>query len=106
MDTEYSAEADAAFALLKDATETLLASGVDFVIVGGWVPFLFHARRFGHLGTYDVDVLLNSCSLDDGTFDKAAEQLLRDGYLRAVKNKFQAHKIIRVGVKTWYSTIS
>jgi hypothetical protein len=64
--------------------------------VGGWVPFLFHANRFGHPGTYDVDVLLNAKSLDDGTFDSAAAQLLNKGYLRAVKNKFQAHQIIRV----------
>lgn len=96
MDTEYSEDSEAAFALLKDATKTLLDCGVDFVIVGGWVPFLFHAHQFGHPGTYDVDVLLNSRSLDDGTFDKAAEQLLRESYLRAVKNKFQAHRILRV----------
>jgi hypothetical protein len=96
MDTEYSENADAALALLKSTTKTLIASGVDFVIVGGWVPFLFHAHRFGHPGTFDVDVLLNSRSLDDGTFDRATEQLLSDGYLRAVKNKFQAHRILRV----------
>jgi hypothetical protein len=49
----------------------------------------------GH-GCYDVDVLLNAKSLDDGTFDAAGEKLLGIGYLRAVKNKFQAHRIIRV----------
>jgi hypothetical protein len=57
---------------------------------------LSHAHLFGHPGTYDVDVLLNERSLDDGTFDTAGEQFLRRGYLRAVKNKFQAHRIIRV----------
>jgi hypothetical protein len=65
-------------------------------ILGGWVPVLFHSERFGHPGTYDVDILLNSRSLDDGTFDAAAERLLNDGFLRAVKNKFQAHRILRV----------
>jgi hypothetical protein len=31
-----------------------------------------------------------------GTFDAAGERFLLKGYLRAVKNKFQAHRIIRV----------
>jgi hypothetical protein len=96
MDAEYSRDTAAAFALLQEVTGALLECDVDFVIVGGWVPFLFHAQRFGHPGTYDVDVLLNAKSLDDGTFELAAERLLDIGYLRAVKNKFQAHRIIRV----------
>jgi len=96
MKAEYSTDSDAAFALLLDATQILIDCNVDFVIVGGWVPFLFHAHRFGHPGTYDVDVLLNERSLDDGTFDAAGEQFLGKGYLRAVKNKFQAHRIIPV----------
>jgi len=96
MDSEYSSDTAAAFALLQEVTGALLECGVDFVVVGGWVPFLFHAQRFGHPGTYDVDVLLNAKSLDDGTFELAAEKLLDMGYLRAVKNKFQAHRIIRI----------
>jgi hypothetical protein len=99
MDAEYPTEIKAAFALLQDAAKVLLDSGVDFVIVGGWVPFLFHAERFGHPGTYDVDVLLHPCSLDDHTFEAATEQLICDGYLRAAKNEFQAHRILRVAGK-------
>jgi hypothetical protein len=96
MELEYSTEADAALALLEDATKVLLDSKVEFVVVGGWVPKLFHAKRFGHPGTYDVDVLLHSRSLDDGAFDLAGERLLREGYIRAVKNKFQAFRILEV----------
>jgi hypothetical protein len=86
----------AAFALLENATGILNEANVDFVIVGGWVPVLFHRHLFGHPGTYDVDVLLHSKSLEDGTFDEAADRMLEDGYLRAVKNRFQAHRILRV----------
>jgi hypothetical protein len=68
MKAEYSTDSDSAFALLLDATQILIDCSVDFVIMGGWVPVLFHARRFGHPGTYDVDVLLNARSLDDGHF--------------------------------------
>jgi hypothetical protein len=56
----------------------------------------FHKHLFGHPGTYDVDVLLHSKSLEDGVFDGAADRMLEDGYLRAVKNRFQAHRILQV----------
>lgn len=96
MEKEYSSADDAALALLRDATRILKDCHVEFVVVGGWVPVLFHSKRFGHPGTYDSDILLNSRSLNDGTFESAGDQFLQNGYLRAVKNKFQAHRIIRV----------
>jgi hypothetical protein len=69
---------------------------VDFVVVGGWPAYLFHAGRYGHPGTFDVDILLDSASLEDGTFDAASNELLERGYLRAPKNEFQAHRILNV----------
>jgi hypothetical protein len=93
----YESDQSAAYALLGNATTALNECGVNFVVVGGWVPFLFHSHRFGHPGTFDVDILLHSESLEDGSFDLAAEKLLGEGYLRAVKNRFQAHRVIRVG---------
>ena len=94
--SSYATEQDAAFALLKHATSILQDCGVESVIVGGWVPYLFHRRMYGHPGTFDVDILINSKSLSDSTFESAAEHLLQCGYLRAVKNQFQAHRVLRV----------
>src|SRR5262245_41453843 len=93
----FRREAAAAAFLLRDSTRMLTVARVRFVVVGGWVPWFFHSRRYGHPGTYDVDLLIHPDSLDDGTFDAASEALLSAGYLRAVKNKFQAHRILRVG---------
>jgi hypothetical protein len=64
--------------------------------MGGWVPFVFHTQRYPHPGTFDVDILVHSNSLDDGSFDSAGEALLTRGYLRAVKNTFQAHRVLCV----------
>ncbi len=86
---EYSSDQTAALALLKDATSVLDECGVEFVVVGGWVPYLFHRHLFGHPGTFDADILLHSTSLEDGSFTLAAERLLGNGYLRAVKNRFK-----------------
>ncbi len=92
----FSNEQSAALFLLRDATATLREEGVVFVVMGGWAPYLFHRAHYGHPGTFDVDVLLDSASLDDGSFDRASEKLLSSGYLRAAKNNFQAHRVLRV----------
>ena len=94
--TAFATEIEAAQYLLAESTETLCKHGVEFAVVGGWSPYLFHSSKYGHPGTFDVDVLLHEKSLDDGTFDTASESLLQDGYLRAPKNIYQAHRILNV----------
>jgi hypothetical protein len=97
----FQSEIEAAKFLLGETTAQLLKRGVKFVIVGGWSAFLFHSARYGHPGTFDVDVLLHPDSLDDGTFDAAAGELLGIGYLRAPKNTFQAHRLLNVRKETF-----
>ena len=92
----FATEIEAAKHLLKESTSTLLEYGVDFAVVGGWSAFLFHSGRYGHPGTFDVDILLHPDSLDNGTFDQASESLLKNGYLRAPKNVYQAHRVLQV----------
>ena len=94
--TTYTTEIEAAKALLLESTATLVQHGVSFAVVGGWSPYLFHSRRYGHPGTFDVDILLHPDSLDNGTFDQASEALLKNGYLRAPKNVYQAHRVLPV----------
>lgn len=92
----FATEIDAAKHMLQESTTALLEHGVQFAVVGGWSPFLFHSDRYGHPGTFDVDVLLHPASLEDGTFIRASESLLAYGYLRAPKNVYQAHRILQV----------
>lgn len=96
MTIQFTSEIEAAEHLLQESTAVLIRHGVDFAIVGGWSPYLFNSKRYGHPGTFDVDVLLQPESLDNGTFDTAAEELLAGGYLRAPKNVFQAHRILEI----------
>jgi len=97
---KFRDETEAAKFLLGEATSQLQKQGVQFVIVGGWSAFLFHSNRYGHPGTFDVDVLIHSDSLDDGTFSAAADALLAAGYLRAPKNLYQAHRLLDVRDET------
>jgi hypothetical protein len=94
--TTFPTEIEAAKHLLAESTRTLQKHGVEFAVVGGWSPLLFHSSKYGHPGTFDVDVLLHEKSLDDGSFDKASDELLTNGYLRAPKNVFQAHRVLNV----------
>lgn len=94
--TVFESEVEAAKHLFAESTSTLQQYGVEFAVVGGWSPFLFHSSKYGHPGTFDVDVLLHERSLDDGSFDKASEALLTNGYLRAPKNVYQAHRVLNV----------
>jgi len=43
----YNSDQDAARGLLVESVAILSSTGVDYAIVGGWVPFLFPHRRVG-----------------------------------------------------------
>ena len=94
--TTFSNEQDAARALLGEAAEVLSQQGVDFVVLGGWIPFLFNRGGYPHPGTFDVDVLLNE-NTSRASVNAAADALCRNGYLRAPKNAFQFHRLLSVG---------
>jgi len=96
---QFATEQEAARELLAFSTKLLLEHSVDFVIVGGWAPYLLDSQPFGHPGTLDVDVLVSSDSLDDGSFDRAADSMLKLGFLRAAKNRFQLHRVSVVGTE-------
>lgn len=92
----FTDEQSAAAFILRESTKILKEHGVAFIIVGGWVSYLFNRHLFGHPGTYDVDVLLDSSSLDNGSFSAASETMLSRGYMRAAKNQFQVHRALRI----------
>lgn len=84
--------------MLRNSTSLFAQHRVKFVIVGGWVTYLFIRHQFGHPGAFAVDVLLDSSSLDDdGTFDTATEEVLSNGYTRGAKNQFQVHRALSIG---------
>ena len=91
----FANEQGAARALLAESTAILSAQGVDFVVLGGWIPFLFNKGSWGHPGTFDVDILLND-NTSRISVNAAADALCHAGYLRAPKNTFQFHRLLTV----------
>ena len=51
----------------------------DIRIVGGWVPDLMFPDE-GHIGSVDVDVLINHLNLKDAGYQTMSRILLKNGY--------------------------
>lgn len=74
----YPDEQTAALGLLGEVSTVLATQIVDFVVIGGWLPFLFNSSPIAHPGTFDVDILLNEAT-SRSTFERAAQSLLQIG---------------------------
>jgi len=91
----YQDELDAARGLLCETAELLNGHGIDHVIIGGWIPYLFATGPLPHPGTFDVDVLLNE-QTPLAEVVAALDHLRAHGYRRAAKNRFQLFRTLTV----------
>ena len=64
----------------------------DIRIVGGWVPDLMFPNE-DHVGSVDVDVLINHLTLKDSGYQTMAKILLKNGYEEHPKNIFHLSKL-------------
>lgn len=92
---DYPSLLDAARGILIDACSTLATINLDYVVAGGWVPYLrAKGNRFVHPGTKDVDLLFND---EPERISAAVKQLLGTGYALSAKHDFQLLKEVIVG---------
>jgi hypothetical protein len=85
--------------MLGEAASILSKQKIDFVVIGGWIPYLFNSKPISHPGTFDVDVLLNS-ETSRQAMNEAIDAFMEAGYLRSPKNAFQIFRILRVGTES------
>jgi hypothetical protein len=86
---------DGAFALLGETTEILNENGVEYIIVGGWSPFLLNQSLFPHPGTKDVDILFKS-GTKKGELESLIRNFLKNGFIQSAKHNFQLLKAIEI----------
>ncbi len=67
----------------------------DIRIVGGWVPDLMFQGK-GHVGSVDVDVLINHMTLQDEGYQNMSRILQRNGYVEHPEKYFSFVKTIRI----------
>ena len=67
----------------------------DILVVGGWVPDLMFPGE-GHVGSVDVDMLINHLTLKDAGYQTMAKILLRNGYQEHPEKYFSFVKTIEI----------
>jgi hypothetical protein len=94
---DYPTKMDAGRGILLEACRSLQSAHIDFVIAGGWVPYLRGGNlEFPHPGTHDVDILFDD---EVAPMKTAVTELLSAGYVPSAKHPFQLLKKLRVGGK-------
>lgn len=68
----------------------------DIRIVGGWVPDLMFPGE-GHVGSVDVDMLINHLALKNRGYKTMAKILLKNGYKEHPEKYFSFVKTITIG---------
>ena len=86
---------DGAKGLLVETILAIEPTGLEYVVVGGWSPFLRNKTSYSHPGTKDVDILFNDGDVV-GKIDKAVESLLSKGFVISAKHDFQLFKKLHV----------
>lgn len=67
----------------------------DIRIVGGWVPDLMFPNE-AHVGSVDVDVLINHMTLKDSGYQTMAKILLKNGYEEHPEKYFSFIKVVEI----------
>lgn len=93
---DYSeGQKEAAHCVLVELINLFMEYKDDIRVVGGWVPDLMFPGE-GHIGSVDVDVLINHLTLKDSGYQTMAKILLKNGYLEHPERYFSFIKTISV----------
>lgn len=74
-------EVEAAFRVLVEISVLLSSFGERIMLVGGWIPELFHPQE-GHIGSLDADFLIDHKRLQEAEYTTIERLLVGKGYQR------------------------
>lgn len=93
---DYSAgQKEAAYRILIELINLFDEYRDDIRIVGGWVPDLLFPGE-GHIGSVDVDILINHMTLQDAGYLTMSKILLRNGYREHPEKYFSFIKTVDI----------
>lgn len=95
--TDYSSgQKEAAFAVLGEIANLFVPFSEDISVIGGWVPSLLFPGK-EHIGSIDVDVLLNQLKIKQGEGYETIKQILtKNGYSKHPTKYFTFVKTIKI----------
>ncbi|AFV97072.1 MULTISPECIES: hypothetical protein [unclassified Sulfuricurvum] len=83
---------DGAKKLLKETIAELSKfDGLEYIIIGGWCPFLRNTQEIPHPGTLDVDILFRE-GYQSKTLEKVIKAFMEAGFIPSAKHPFQLLK--------------
>lgn len=95
--TDYTqGQKDAAHRVLVELANLFAEYQDDIRVVGGWVPELLFPDE-GHVGSVDVDLLINHLTLKDAGYQTMARILMRNGYQEHPEKYFSFVKTLLIG---------
>lgn len=93
---DYSSDQkEAAYRVLMELVNLFECYKDDIRLVGGWVPSLMYPDK-GHIGSIDVDLLINHLALHDEGYQNMSKILLRNGYREHPSKYFSFIKTINI----------
>ena len=93
---DYSeGQTEAARRVLVEPVNLFDAYKDEIRVVGGWVPDLMFPNE-GHIGSVDVDLLINHLTLKDTGYQTMAKILLKNGYKEHPDKYFSFVKTIQI----------
>ena len=95
---------DGAYTLLADTIKILNEEKMNYIIVGGWSPFLLNDNPIKHPGTKDVDILF-SHAYEKGNLEEIITKLLKSNFILSAKHDFQLFRKITVKGKEFVYNI-
>lgn len=94
--TDYSyGQKEAAHRILIEIGNILNEYEGDMLIIGGWVPDLMFPNK-DHVGSIDVDLLVNHLALEEASYETIERILLKNGYVKHTEKYFAFVKIVIV----------
>lgn len=86
---------DGAHTLLADTVKILNENNMNYIIVGGWSPYLLNDTVIKHPGTKDIDILF-SHAYQKGNLKDIIISLLKNNFILSAKHDFQLFRKIKV----------
>jgi hypothetical protein len=86
---------DGAKILLNETAKILNENSVNYIIVGGWSPYLLNSTEIKHPGTKDVDILFENAYKQE-ELKEIISKFIDSGFILSAKHDFQLFKKIPV----------
>ncbi len=97
----YEAITNASKSVLLEITTILKTYRDSFVLIGGWVPYFLlqenqpPGSNFSHIGSIDIDFVIDSETIDETIYATMAQMLLRRGYKPSKEILYQFERTVK-----------